>query len=75
MCNLQTRCFRCRKNTWYVESNYILQPPEYLISVVNKKKTLCYNDSKITEFERIDNKNSSTAYVVMYKLITYWFSD
>ena len=35
-----------------------------------KKKQLYYNDSKITEFERIDNKNSSTAYVVMYKLIT-----
>ena len=27
------------------------------------------NDSKITEFEMIDTKNSSTAYVVMYKLI------
>ena len=28
------------------------------------------NDSKITEFEIIDTKNSSTAYVVMYKFIT-----
>ena len=28
------------------------------------------NDSKITEFEMIDTKNSSTAYVLMYKLIT-----
>ena len=27
------------------------------------------NDSKITELEMIDTQNSSTAYVVMYKLI------
>ena len=33
------------------------------------KKTFYCNDSKITEFEMIDTKNSSTAYVVMYKLI------
>ena len=33
-------------------------------------KTFYYNDSKITEFEIIHTKNSSTAYVVMYKLIT-----
>ena len=26
--------------------------------------------TRITEFEMIDTKNSSTAYVVMYKLIT-----
>ena len=35
-----------------------------------KKKTFYCNDSKITEFEVIDTKNSSTAYVVMYKFIT-----
>ena len=34
------------------------------------KKTFYGNDSKITEFEMIDTKNSSTAYVVMYTLIT-----
>ena len=33
------------------------------------KRTFYYNNSKITEFEMIDTKNSSTAYVVMYKLI------
>ena len=33
------------------------------------KKTFDCNDSKITEFEIIDTKNSSTAYVVMCKLI------
>ena len=115
-------CFRC-KNTWHVESNYLLQPPKYLIIVVNRfryindnftkdrcsipmdmtvvlglhkfslqatidhhgpsmysghytasinccKGTFYCNDSKITEFEMIDTKISSTAYVVMYKLIT-----
>ena len=39
------------------------------------KKTFYSNDSKITEFERIDTKNSSTAYVPTYKSITEWFSD
>ena len=29
----------------------------------------------MTEFETIDTKNSSTAYVVMFKLITQWISD
>ena len=27
--------FRCKKNTWHVESNHILQPPKYLIIVVD----------------------------------------
>ena len=34
------------------------------------KRTFYWNDSKITEFEMIDTKNPSTAYVVMYELIT-----
>ena len=33
-------------------------------------RTFYCKDSKITEFEMIDTKNSSAAYVVMYKLIT-----
>ena len=33
------------------------------------------NDTKITEFERIDTQNPSIAYVVMYKLIAWWFLD
>ena len=45
--------------------------PHYLHFVrVSCKRTFYYNDSKITEFKTIDTKNSSTAYVVMYKLIT-----
>ena len=125
---LEKSCFRCKKSTWHVEFDYLLQSPKYLIIVVNRfryinnsftkdrcsipmdmtvvlglrkfnlqatidhhgpsmysghyaasikccKRTFYCNDSKITEFETIDTKNSSTAYVVMYKLITYWFSD
>ena len=31
---LEKSCFRCKKNTWHVEPNYILQTPKYLIIVV-----------------------------------------
>ena len=120
---LEKSCFRCNKNTWHVESNHILQPPNYLIIVVNRfryinnqfakdkcsipmdmtvvlgyhkfslqatidhhgpsiysghyttsvnccNRTFYCNDNKITEFNMINTKNSSTAYVVIYKLIT-----
>ena len=120
---LEKSCFRCNKNTWHVESNDILQPPNYLIIVVNRfryinnqfakdkcsipmdmtvvlgyhkfslqaiidhhgpsiysghyttsvnccNRTFYCNDNKITEFDMINTKNSSTAYVVIYKLIT-----
>ena len=120
---LEQSCFGCKKNTWHVESKYLLQPPRYFIIVVNRfryinndftkdrcsipmdmtvvlglhkfslhttidhhgpsmysghytasinccKRTFYCNDSKITEFKTIDTKNSSTAYVVMYELIT-----
>ena len=33
---LEKSCFRCKKNTGHVESTYILQPPKYLIIVVNR---------------------------------------
>ena len=116
-------CFRCKKNTWHVESNYILQPPTYLIIIIDRfrytgnnltkdrcfipmdlvivldlhkfsllvttdgrhgpsmysghyttsinccNKTFYCNDSKITEFEMINNKNSSATCVAIYKLI------
>ena len=32
-------------------------------------KTFYCNDKTITEFEIIDSKNSSTAYVILYELI------
>ena len=37
----------------------------YTASINCCKRTFYCNDSKITEFETIDTKNSSTAYVVM----------
>ena len=42
----------------------------YTTSINCCKKAFFCNDSKITEFVIIDTKNSSTAYVVMYELIT-----
>ena len=39
-------CFRCKKNTWHVESNYILQPPKYLIIVVNQFRYIDKNFTK-----------------------------
>ena len=33
---LQKVCFRCKKNTLYIESNHILQPPKYLIIIINR---------------------------------------
>ena len=47
----------------------------YTASINSCKIIFYYNDSKIMEFEMIDTKNSSAAYMVMYKLITYWISD
>ena len=41
------------------------------VNCCKKTKQAFYcKDSKITEFEMIDTKNNSTAYVVIYKLIT-----
>ena len=36
---------------------------------VSATKKIYYNDNKITEFESIDSKNSSTACVVLYEVI------
>ena len=33
---LQKSCSQCNKNTWHVESSYILQPPKYLLLFVNR---------------------------------------
>ena len=127
---LQKPCSRCNKNTWHVESSYILQPPKYLLLFVNRfryinnnftkdrcsihvpmdttvrlgphkfslqasidhhgpsihsghctasiyccEKTFNCNDHTITEFWIIDNKNTSSAYVILYELIDTWFLD
>ena len=42
----------------------------YYTTFINYCKTPYCHDSKITEFERIDKTNSSSIYVVIYKLIT-----
>ena len=42
----------------------------YTASVNCCKKTFNCNGNKITEFEMIDAKNSSTAYLLLYELIT-----
>ena len=43
---LEMSCFRCKKNTWHVEPNYILQPPKYLIIVVNRFRYINNNFTK-----------------------------
>ena len=114
---------QCVNDNSYMNTYHILQPPNYLIIVVNRfryinnqfakdkcsipmdmtvvlgyhkfslqatidhhgpsiysghyttsvnccNRTFYCNDNKITEFDMINTKNSSTAYVVIYKLIT-----
>ena len=43
---LEKSCFRRMKNTWYVESNYLLKPPKYLIIVVNRFRYIKNNFTK-----------------------------
>ena len=44
---LEKSCFRCKKNTWHVEYNYVLQPPKYLIIVVNRFRYINNNFTKV----------------------------
>ena len=43
---LQKSCSRCNKNTWLVESSYILQTPKYLLLFVNRFR---YIDNNVTK--------------------------
>ena len=43
---IEKTCFRCNKNTWYVESNCISQLSKYLIIVVNRFR---YIDNDFTK--------------------------
>ena len=43
---LQKFCSRCNKNTWHVESSYILQPPKYLLLFVNRFRYINNNVTK-----------------------------
>ena len=43
---MEKSCFRRQKNTWLVESNYVLQPPKYLIIVVTRFRYINNNFTK-----------------------------
>ena len=43
---LQKSCSRCNKNTWHVESSYILQPHKYLLLFVNRFRNI---DNDVTK--------------------------
>ena len=43
---MQKPCSRCNKNTWHVESSYILQPPKYLLLFVNRFRYINNNVTK-----------------------------
>ena len=43
---LQKSCSPCDKNTWHVESSYILQPPKYLLLFVNRFRYIYDNVTK-----------------------------
>ena len=43
---LQKSCSRCNKNTWHVESSYILQPRKYLLLFVNRFRCINNNVTK-----------------------------
>ena len=46
-----------------------IQHGHYTASINCCNKTFYCNDSKITEFEIVDTKNSTTAYLILYKMI------
>ena len=43
---LQKSCDRCYKNTWHVESSYMLQPPKYLLLFVYRFRYINNNVTK-----------------------------
>ena len=43
-----------RRNTWHVESNYILQPPKYLIIIGNRFRYINHNVTKHRYSTRMD---------------------
>ena len=50
-CNekLRKSCFRCKKNTWDIESSHMLQHPKYLIIIVNGFRYKSNSVTKIGE--------------------------
>ena len=45
---LQKSWSRCNKNTWHVESSYILQPPKYILLFVNRFR---YINNNVTKYK------------------------
>ena len=43
---LYKTCSCCRRDSWHIESKHILQPPKYLIIIVNR---ITYSNNRITE--------------------------
>ena len=43
---LENSCFRCKKNTWHVESKYIFQPLKYVIIIVSRFRDINNNVTK-----------------------------
>ena len=44
--NYKKTCNRCNKDTWHVESNYVLQPSKYLLLLVNRFR---YTNNNVTK--------------------------
>ena len=55
---LQKFCSQCNKNTWHVESSYILQPPKYLLLSVNRFR---YNNNNNVTKDRCSIPMDTTA--------------
>ena len=65
-------CFRCKKNTWHVESNYCLQPPKNLIIIVNRFRYINNNVTKDRCSMHIDmtiNHHEPSMYSGHYEMI------
>ena len=63
----------CRHGVW-LGNESLGTFHSYTASINCCKKTFYCNDYKITEFG-ITDKNSSTAYIILYKWIDTWFLD
>ena len=45
---LETLCFQCKRNTWHLCSKQFLQPPKYLIIIVNR---FSYVDNQVIKLD------------------------
>ena len=56
---LYKTCSCCRRDSWHIKSKHILQPPKYLIIIVNR---ITYSNNRIT-------KNKSRIYIYIYDCV------